>query len=491
MLTSLFPQNWTREHAAHLLNRAGFGGTPAEIEAIYKKGLTGAVRDLIDFTIDAANVPPPSWAHPRNIRELRRGARATNDPEQRRTKMRELRMMEGEEILDLRNWWLERMRTSTVPLLEKMTLFWHGHFATSIQKVRDAYWMWLQNDTLRRNALGNFAGLVKKISRDPAMMLYLDLQQSRKEHPNENFSRELMELFTVGIGNYEEQDVREAARAFTGYRLNMTSQEFRFAPGQQDRTVKHFLGRTGPLNGDDVIDILVSKPACAQFIGKKIWRFFAEDEPAQSTIDQVAATIRAHNFEIRPILREIFSSEIFYDQRVMRSQIKSPVQYIVQTCKLLEAPLPAPLAAQNAMRQMGQLLFAPPNVKGWDGGKAWITTSTLLFRYNFASYLVNGNAMLPKGAAGKGKGPGFRPAVRDAALQREPIDPAKLIPPDLREKPDALVDFLSGRFFGARPPETERKAFVEYLKARQPDTGDGTLRGLLHLMMSTPQFQLV
>jgi uncharacterized protein (DUF1800 family) len=492
MLSPLPSSKWNEATAAHLLNRAGFGGTPAEIEATRQKGLTAAVHDLVDFPPGATNTTAPTWAHPRNIREIRLAARAdNNDVAQRQAKMRELRMMEGEEVLDLRRWWLEQMMNSSAPLLEKMTLFWHGHFATSIQKVRDGYWMWLQNDTLRRNALGRFSVLVKKISRDPAMMIYLDLQQSRKEHPNENFARELMELFTVGIGNYGEQDVRESARAFTGYRVDMTTQQFHFAPGQQDRTIKNFLGRSGPFNGDDIIDILVTKPACAQFIGKKIWRFFVEDDPTPATIERVAAMIRAHNFEIRPILREIFTAEEFYADRAMRSQIKSPVQFIIQTCRLLEAPLPAPLAAQNAMRQMGQILFAPPNVKGWDGGKSWITTSTLLFRYNFANYLVNGDAMLPKPAAGKGAGPGFNKAAQmGAQIQRPPIDPAKLIPAELRDRPNELVDFLSTRLFATRAPENEHQAFMQYIEARKPDTSDTTLRGLIHLMMSTPQFQL-
>src|SRR5262249_4082276 len=150
-----------------------------------------------------------------------------------------------------------------------------------------------------------------------------------------------------------------------------------------------------PLNGDDIIDTLLEKPACAQFIGRKIWRYFVEDEPSQQIAKAVAYRLRAYNYEIRPLLREIFSSSQFYSERVMRSQIKSPVQFLIQTAKLLEMPLPPIAIAQNAMRQMGQILFVPPNVKGWDGGKSWISTSTLLFRYNFANYLINGDAMLP------------------------------------------------------------------------------------------------
>jgi hypothetical protein len=495
MLTPLPNAKWDQVAAAHLLNRAAFGGTPSEIEAVYKKGLTVAVRDLLDFRSDAFTPAPPEWAHPRNLRAIRMDARfAKTGPDQDRTKQRNLQMMEGEEVLSLRQWWLERMLNSPAPLLEKMTLFWHGHFATSIQKVRDAYFMWLQNDTLRRNALGSFAALTKKMSRDPAMMIYLDLQQSRQEHPNENWARELMELFTVGIGNYSEQDIREAARAFTGCRVDMTTQEFRFAPGQHDRSPKTFMGHAGPLTGDDVIDVLINKPVCAQFISRKIWRFLVEDDPPPNVVDAVAERLRANNLEIRPVLREILSSAEFYSERAMAGQIKSPVQFVVQTVKLLEAPLPSPVVAQNAMRQMGQILFAPPNVKGWDGGKTWITTSTLMFRFNFANYLINGDSMLPTGAGNmpvKAGGPGFRKAdQRGEFMPREPIDISRIVPSELRTQPDALIDYLSNRFFQTGSDSVDRDAFRRYLETKQPDTSDQTFRGLVHLMMSTPRFQL-
>jgi uncharacterized protein (DUF1800 family) len=494
VLTPLADSKWNAAATAHLLNRAGFGGTPDEIERTRQKGLTAALREFVEVKSDAANVPPPAWARPRDIRAQRMEIKAAKEHgENFQNKVRQIQMMEGDEIVDLRRWWLDRMLNGSAPLLEKMTLFWHGHFATSIQKVRDAYWMWLQNDTLRRNALGNFGALVKKISRDPAMMIYLDLQQSRQEHPNENWARELMELFTVGIGNYTEQDIRESARAFTGYRIDFTTQQFRFAPFQQDRRPKTFMGRTANLNGDDIIDILVSKPACAQFIGRKLWRFFAEDNPSNAIVDSVAATIRAHNFEMRPVLREIFSSAEFYSDRVMGNQIKSPVQYIIQTSKLLNAPGPPPVAAQNAMRQMGQILFAPPNVKGWDGGKEWISTSTLLFRYNFANYLINGDAILPANLQQRRQGAdvGFGRAAHLAEqVRRDPIDIGKLVPSDARAKPRDVVDLLAKRFFQARPAQKEIDAFAQFLESRGPNIADANLRELIHLMMSTPQFQL-
>src|SRR6266699_3470478 len=322
MFTPLSAQQWNYETAAHLLNRAGFGGTPGEIEAARGKGLDATVRDLVDVSDDFANVLPPAWARPRTIGKIVTQMRSKKiSPKERRERKRAFHDLEGENILDL--------------------------------------------------------------------------EKSEKEHPNENWARELMELFTIGIGNYTEQDIRESARAFTGYRVNLRTQQFRFSSFQHDASSKTFMGRTGPFDGDDIIDTLLEKPACAQFIGRKIWRYFVEDDPSPETVNAMASRLRAHNYEIRPVLREIFSSSEFYSPHVMRSQIKSPVQFLIQTAKLLEIPLPPVAIAQNAMRQMGQILFAPPSVKGWDGGRAWISTSTLLFRYNFANYLINGDAMLP------------------------------------------------------------------------------------------------
>ena len=419
MLTLLPKSRLGYRAATHLLNRAAFGGTPEEIAATTAKGLEGAVHDLIEVGATAYECSAPDWAHPRDLGAIRMEARPAKQSGDD-FKMRKARKLEGDELVDLRRWWLEQIATTPAPLVEKMTLFWHSHFATSAEKVKDGYWMWLQNDTLRRHALGNFVALTKAISRDPAMMIYLDLPQSRREHPNENWARELMELFTVGIGNYTEQDVRESARAFTGYRLDLATQRFRFAPNQHDAGAKNFQGRTGNFNGDDIIDILTKQPACAEFIGRKICRYFIEDEPSAQLVNLVAERMRAHNFEIKPLLWEIFCSEEFYSERVMRSQIKSPTQFIVQTCKVLGCELPAPHIAQNAMRQMGQILFAPPNVKGWDGGKSWISTSTLLFRNNFANYLINGDAILPEAMKETGRRSWFPCGRRRNAGRRNP-----------------------------------------------------------------------
>ncbi len=492
MLSELPPSRWNEAAAAHLLNRAGFGGTPEETGAVLAKGLERAVHDLVEPDAASTEVGAPAWAHPQDLRTLRKQARMAKQTGDKKT-VREARKMEGDELLDLRRWWLGWMGATPAPLVEKMTLFWHGHFATSAQKVKDGYWMWRQNDTFRRHALGNFVTLTKTMSRDPAMMIYLDLPQSRPEHPNENWARELMELFTVGIGNYTEQDVRESARAFTGYRLNLATQQFWFARTQHDAGQKKFLGRSGNFNGDDIIDTLAQQPACAQFIGRKLCRYFIADEPAPELVDSVAARLRAHNFEMKPVLRDIFSSAEFYSAANVRSQIKSPAQFVVQTCKVLGCELPAAPIAQNAMRQMGQTLLAPPNVKGWDGGRNWISTSTLLFRNNFANYLINGDAMLLETTRDRGGDRGIRAEARAAITQhfhRDPIDAGKLAPPEIRASPDKLITQLSRRVFQAESPAQDRAAFSSFLSAHTGDTSDATIRGLLHLMMSTPEYQL-
>jgi uncharacterized protein (DUF1800 family) len=476
MLTPLPAAGWNFKTAAHLLNRSGFGGLPEEIEAAREAGLEAVVEQLLHPPDEPEKAAVGTWTHPDNLRsELTevRGLKA--DPEKAKEKRREVRIETRDELLDLRTWWLERMLETRAPLREKMTLFWHGHFATSAQKVRNAYWMWRQNETLRRNALGNFKILLHEISRDPAMMIYLDLAQSRREHPNENWAREVMELFTLGIGQYAETDIRESARAFTGYRINLTNQQFRFEPRQHDAGWKSFMGQSGNFSGDDILDIIVQQPACPRLMGWKLCRYFVEDDPGPQLISAVADSVGRNDFELRPVLREIFSAAEFYSDRVIGSQIKSPIQFLVQSCKLMASDLPSQAIAQNALDQMGQLPFAPPNVKGWDGGKSWISTSTLLFRYNFANYLVKGTANRPNA-------PG--------ALQRKPIDVSKIVPVELRDQPKKLVAHLARRLFQTKPGARLSETLIAYLKTRRPDYGDETMRTLLHLMMSTPQYQL-
>ncbi|MEO7166341.1 MAG: DUF1800 domain-containing protein [Chthoniobacterales bacterium] len=477
MLKPLPAQQWSRENAVHLLNRAGFGATPEEIAVAEEAGLAKTLDRLLLAGPEPSAPADASWTEPDDLgRRLRQARMANPDPAARRAQIKKAVGAQRDETAGLRRWWLDLMRRTQSPLAEKMTLFWHGHFATSMQKVRNIYWMWRQNQTFRRYAFGNFRDLLKAVSRDPAMMVYLDLAQSKEEHPNENWSREVMELFTLGIGHYSEQDVREAARAFTGYKLNFVTQQFRYLPRLHDGGQKTFMNRTGHLDGDDILDTIVAQPACAEFIAQKLWRFFAEDDPPNDIIQSLGASLRGHNFELRPTLRDLFASSDFYADRIRRNQIKSPVQFLVGSCRLLETELPPARVLNGALAQLGQLLFAPPNVKGWDGGQSWISTSTLLLRYNFADYLLQG-----------------APADQesDDDIRRAPLAPARLIPENLRGKPEELVAHLAQRLYQAPANEKLTKALLAYLKSRAPDTGDETIRRLLRLMMSTPQYQLV
>jgi uncharacterized protein (DUF1800 family) len=488
MLTPLQARQWDLQKAAHLLNRAGFGGTPDEIKAFCELGLDRAVQSALDGPDDSAQFPRPPWAQPRNLLEMRETMLLMSD-EDRKAMQQDLQKQYRNEGLDLITWWLGRMRYSPNPFREKLTLFWHGHFATSVAKVHDSYLMWVQNDTLRQHAFGNFGLMVKAISRDPAMLIWLDTRESKKDHPNENFAREVMELFTLGIGNYTEEDVQQAARAFTGYRIDPRDESFRYAPFQHDGGEKHFLGQSGPFSGDDIIDIILQQPACAKFIARKLWEFYAYSDPAPALVDQLAWNFRQGNYEIRPLISTILRSQEFYSADAVRTQIKSPVQWVVQTSKVLETGMPRPQITVNALRQLGQIPFAPPNVKGWDGGRAWITTSTLLYRYNMANFAV-GNGPLrierlrrianPQNPAG---------AAFDVQNYNGP-DLAKIIPQQVRADPRRLVAYLCFRLYQDPLSPRDTETFVKYVSDHGPNPTDDTLRELLHLMMSTPQYQL-
>ena len=487
MLTPLRANQWDPAKAAHLLNRAGFGGTPEEIEDLHRLGLEKGVEHLLNGPEDAGQFPKPEGIASKDFLKMRMEMQAL--PEAERTEKR--KMMQQEERhqdLDLVDWWTHRMLRTPNPLREKMTLFWHGHFATSVQKVKRAYLMWQQNETLRRNALGDFQVLVKEISRDPAMMFYLDTQQSKKDHPNENFARELMELFTLGIGNYTEEDIQQAAKAFTGYKLDPTNGTFRFAPFQHDEGPKKFFGKTGNFGGDEIIGMILQKPACARFITKKIWSFFAYENPSPALVDSLAQTFHSQKFAIRPLLREIFRSAEFYSPASVRTQIKSPIQWMMQTAKILDTDIPQGFVMINSLRQLGQVPFAPPNVKGWDGGKAWITTSTLLLRYNLANFaLGQGPINLQRGrlvAGQNNQGPG-----REVRTQAPP-DFQRVAPEPIRSDSAKLVDYLCWRLYQTELKPEEKAQFVEFLHNKPAPINDETLRDLLHLMMSTPQYQL-
>ena len=505
MLSPLPPDQWDHLKAAHLLNRAGFGGTPANVDSLVQSGMAASIHYLVDGPANPVPAPPPEWAHPENLLQERQGimqqmqANLPPNPDaaaQVQAKQGAIKAFRREQIGDLADligWWLERMRESVDPLEEKMTLFWHGHFATSAVKVKNAYYMWRQNQTFREHARGNFNTLVKAMTRDPAMIIWLDLRESRGAHPNENFAREVMELFTLGEGHYTEKDVTEGARAFTGYRIDPRDESFLFQPGQHDNTPKTMLGRSDILDGDQAVDTITAQPACARFMARKLWTFFAYENPPDALVEALAATMRAHHYEMRPVLRQMFTSQEFYSAQAVREQIKSPVQWLVQTTRELEVTLPPRAPMIGALKQMGQVPFNPPNVKGWDGGKAWISTSTLLTRYNLAGALLGTaptQAQFAPGAEVPGAPGGPQMAPPLPAIPAGKVDVRKLAPDSLRADPVALVRSLGNRFFQGSLSPKDEEAFSNFLKSEGNTVSDSSVIGLVHLMMSTPRYQL-
>jgi uncharacterized protein (DUF1800 family) len=277
--------------------------------------------------------------------------------------------------------WLERMRASSAPLAEKLALFWHGHFATSVRKVEDPALMWAQMRTFRALGAGRFRDLVAAVSRDPAMIRWLDGNSNRKGAPNENYARELMELFTLGRGNYTERDVREAARAFTGWGAERGG--FAFRAEHHDAGAKTVLGVTGALDGDDVVRIVTTRPECARFVSRKLLAFLSHPEPGDAEVSAAAAVFSKTDGDIAAVVRHILLSPGFRSASARRSLVKSPAELVVGAARAVGLPA-MPASAAEAMSRMGQTLFAPPTVKGWDGGRAWLASGALLERVRFA-----------------------------------------------------------------------------------------------------------
>jgi uncharacterized protein (DUF1800 family) len=341
------------DQARHLLSRATFGGTPDEIRTVAAMDYEAAVNRLLALWHIDSLTAVPSSVH--------------ESPD--------------EQARQLGAWWIEEMLVTDQPLVERMTLFWHNHFTSSFDKVRSASMLYRQNALFRREAFGNFARLLKAVARDPAMLVYLDGAQSVARQANENFARELLELFTLGEGHYGEADVRSAARAFTGWTIDRKAVGLvRFVPEKHDGGGKTFLGRTGSFAGDDILDILLGHPRTAELVCEKLWREFVSLTPDLTEIGRLAAILRDGGYEMKPVLKAMFLSPAFRNPANRATLIKSPVDLLVGTVRLLGLPVPDATPFARMMQDQGQLPFDPPDVKGWAGGESWITAYTLLLR---------------------------------------------------------------------------------------------------------------
>ena len=405
-LTPLPEGEWNYDRAAHLLTRAGFGGTPAEIQKLADAGLERAVRSLVHYeTIPNPRMQPfvesGLW-DPTLVGFPESRPEATDRADKHGISMGTESKPSGNRpvqpvsdrffywlratMLETRRlgyWWANRMLQTTHPLEQKMALLWHGHFATHENKVRDYRKMMQQIDLFERGATGNLRDLSIQIAQNPAMLYFLDAQYNVKGAPNENFAREVMELFTMGVGNYSEKDVREAARAFTGWYFdNLT---FKVEPDKHDGDTKTFLGRTGTFDGQDVLTIIFEQPATAEYFAGKIYRFLVRDDVSAAMRKKLGAVLREHHYEVKPLLTAIFSSKDFYAQASYGGHIKGPVEHMVAMLKHLGVEsLPGVPDFNESTISMGQHLLNPPSVAGWAGGKAWITPGLLIARGNVA-----------------------------------------------------------------------------------------------------------
>ena len=374
------------DEARHLLNRTSFAAQTTEIDDYAKLTREQAVDRLLSETRRAAAYPAPAWTA-----KYERVYKPDMTPEQRQQANRRELVERG---LEIRTWWVAEMLSTPSPLTEKMTLFWHNHFATSQQKVRSASLMYRQNVMLRNYAVGNFGAMLREVSKDPAMLIYLDGAQNRKGAPNENFAREVMELFTLGEGRYTEQDIKEVARAFTGWSIDADAGEFRFRRAAHDDGGKTVFGQSGKFNGDDIVTLLLQQPATGEFIVSKLWREFVSPEPDAAQVAQLASKWRAANYEMKPLLRAMFLSEPFWSYANRGVLVKSPVDLVVGSLRQFRFAVEDPAPFAVILRQLGQDLFAPPNVKGWPVGDAWLNTTTLLARKGFLNRLFRADEMV-------------------------------------------------------------------------------------------------
>jgi uncharacterized protein (DUF1800 family) len=467
---------WDSRLAAHLLRRAGFGGTPAQAARVAQGSMRDAVTSLVVFP-STANLPSEPADLPSDQELAAHMVRPAPDgtagapPDANALEMRkQLRALLRQAIISMQLWWIDRMIATPAPLQEKMTLFWHGHFTTAaVQKGVSPTATLNQNALFRSYALGNVRELTQRVAVDPAMLRYLDNIHNRAVHPNENFARELMELYTLGIGNYTEADVREAARAWTGLRVRRATGEVYLNARLHDDGAKTFLGRTGNFTGSDIVETIFEQPAAARFFASKLLTFFVYADPEPELVEAVAELLRTHDFALAPVMTTLLSSNVFYSARAYRALVKSPVEFVVGSYRLFEVPAAQP-AALAALRRMTQVLFYPPNVKGWPGGSAWLNTSTVLARENFANALMTANVVGGSSwllAPGPGNPRRAAAAIVDAVVQNDVSAAAR----------ERLEAYLAG---------TESAA----LGALSAENLDQRMRGGAYLTMAMPAYQL-
>jgi len=558
--------DWNVARAAHLLERAGFGGTPAEIERLAAMAPEEAVASLVRYDgHDDSDLPafeesgfwdPSLTQFPVSRPAATTLAEESGEAMGVRVKPGGSRPLQPvtnrffywlrATVLETRRlafWWVDRMVRTNRPLEEKMTLFWHGHFATSEEKLRDYRKIQLQIDTLRHSATGNFGDMLVAVAKDPAMLVFLDASQNVKGAPNENFGREVMELFTMGVGNYTEDDIREAARAFTGWGNDDLS--FVVDKARHDDGVKHFLGRSGNFTGEDILAIILEQKQTAIYIASKLYRFFVREEISPAFAETLGALLRDNEYEIAPFLTTIFLSEDFYSEPSVGTHIKSPTELLVSTYRKLGlASLPGIPDPHLVSKTLGQVLLYPPTVAGWGQGRSWITPGLLFERGNFAREVmfpdiigfvdpnhnpgeeirrvnanINAGMEITAATLEEGSAPSSADGIRETfntryaslvgyqealrKLKPTPRAAAQFSLSDMVAEAGAqttaeAVDHLSARLLRVPLSPTARQALITTLDEQlgtailaEADTYmEHGLRIVAHLIMTSPQYQL-
>ncbi len=514
LLEPIHFSHWNSCTARHLLNRAGFGIPHSEVDRLAAMRPAQVVDYFVDYEKQPEEIPAPNFiVAPLSRPEVMKAEAGLSDEEKRKLRMQHTQQ-ERLAVQELKGWWLWRMHTTQRPLQEKLTLFWHGHFATSAQIVGSSWHTYQLNDVFRRNASGNLKRLTIEVGQSPSMLRYLDNAQSTKQHPNENWARELMELFTMGKGTYTEDDIKNSARAFTGWSADY--RRFLYRENFHDTGDKVFLGRRGDFDGWDILDMIFTQPATAQFVAKKMWKFFAYDEPEPEVAEGLAQTLRSNNYELKPMLRRMFLSKAFYSDKAIGQQVKSPVQFVVRAVSDLEYDEPPYIGMALATQRLGQDLFFPPNVKGWDGNRAWINANTLMIRYNLPTFLVTYQARPDDYAMAAYLG--------QAGLQSEPPAQAESMnqkmTPNMAAAPDTpapiprwdpqmffaslefttageCVDKMAARLLNVPLKAEQRDVLIQALGATGADAPlsltpatQRYLHAALHLMVSMAEYQL-
>jgi len=458
----------------HLYSRAGFGMDLTTWQALEGKSLNKAVKKLMKAagettSLSVGNMEAISWSE---IQMMDKDSKQA------------MRAQSRQYIRDLNIAWFRRMAHTQAQLREKMTLFWHNHFACRVQRYPMVE---QQHNTFRELGMGKFRDLLLAIAQDPAMLSFLNNQQNRKKAPNENFARELLELFTLGRGHYTEQDIKEAARAFTGWGFN-ADMEFVFRQRQHDVGPKTFMGEQGNFSGEDIIDIILSQKQCARFLTQKFYTFFVNSQIDEQVVDQWANDFYTSEYDIGKLLQTIFTSSHFYESQHIGTRIKSPTEFLVGIMRHLNLDFVKEEGFIYLQRVLGQVLFQPPNVAGWPGGRNWIDSSTLMARMRIPKVLINSEGLqiaARENFAGNEEVVSMNNSPKNrlaTQIQWESLEEALASKADFQES----VEWCKTYLFSGATPQIDLKELQKFSWGKSPKE---KIKWMLIRLMSTPEYQ--